>query len=211
MGIYKCKDCGSPYESKKEIKAFKCKSCGKVQKTEATIIIPPVISLTEPLSEEKKDIEFKVESVTATLPPKTPEIIAQTEAQKKVEEAKKGFVPETVTKYFEVIDGMMKKKATAEVWDVTTEEEKLLGSLWSDYANEKFKNVNQTQSKLVVAGASTFAVYIPRVIEYAKKIMEKKKAKKKTEEKTEEEIIETNTQATQVSKEGWENKRLPQG
>jgi len=198
---YKCKKCGSINEKTKEIKAFKCKSCGLSQLAKERVNegSEAIISSENPEMQEAqtgetteaKDVVFKVENVNVEVPKleekKGIEPTTAVLPKEQTPSSTKGFEQATTSKYFKTIDAMMKSKD--EKWDVKPEEEEMLGAVWCDYANEKFKAVSAEKSKLVVAVASTVTVYLPRIAFYLKRLYDmkqRKRGEKKKDEKEEE-------------------------
>ena len=198
MITYKCKKCGQLREAKREIKAYRCKNCNTVQN--ATLPENLVLNvnneavnntITQEVNETPKDINIKTEQVNVEVPkiaeqttqinqPVNPAFNQQNVNENKVN----GLSEDTLTKGFSTVDTIMKGKTKE--WDVTSKEEKLLGEQWASYLNEKYPKVTSEQGKLLVASASTVAVYLPRIFLYVKALYDQKKTKQKTETKTEE-------------------------
>lgn len=196
MGRYKCKRCSAIYESKREdTKAFRCKSCGLSQMAKDKVediggqpstLIQDVQGIQK-ADDKPKEINFQTEQINAEVPS-----LNQTNAitgiqtntnQSQKQEGIKGFSDDTIAKYFSALDKMMKGKTNE--WDITDKEEKLLGELWADFANEKYKGISQEQSKLAVAGIATATIYLPRIALYLQRIYEQNKTKKKKQKEQE--------------------------
>lgn len=195
---YKCKKCGSENIKKQPIfNKYRCKSCGERTETDlissegASEVEQKMADVQQQIAEEEaKKISFNVENVQTTLTeqPKSENspVISSSNTEERVRAGvtetlkKNGFSEDTIKKYFEVVDKMMVGKTSE--WDVTKKEEGLLGELWADYANEKFKEVPPETSKLLLASAATFTVYLPRIAMYVKKLYEQKHTEKKEEE-----------------------------
>lgn len=95
------------------------------------------------------------------------------------------FQGETFAKFFSMSDEVMKSKSSATVWDVSKKEEDKLGDLWADVANAYAPQATSKEVKLVVATASTLAVYVPRTVQYIKAYNEGKRRNKGTDVKKE--------------------------
>jgi len=184
MVNYTCKKCNVIKEAKKEIKGFRCKGCGYynfVKKDDGTT---SETATSDDAQNEPADIDLKTENIKVEIP-KFSDITPISEPQNKPLNqsiSQKGFSEDTVKKYFNAVDKMMKGKTSE--WDITEKEEEMLGNLWADYANDKFKDYSQEKSKLAIASITTATIYLPRIAMYLKKIYEQKnrKAKKQEEE-----------------------------
>ncbi|MEO0304424.1 MAG: hypothetical protein ABIM64_04110 [candidate division WOR-3 bacterium] len=201
---YKCEFCGTQATKRKERNYFHCKNCNKYTKA-----IP-----TEGKEEEKKEgkeeekkegkeeenLQIKTEQIKIEIPTIKEEEIKKNENENIKETQEKTFSDKTITKYFETINTMMRKKATEKIWDITKEEEELLGDAWAEWANEKYKGIDKQSSRLAVAALTTITIYTPRIFGYLKAIYEQKKRKqeikKDTQQKKEEALPIENMKET---------------
>jgi hypothetical protein len=149
-----------------------------------------------PSLEASKPADFKIETIHADMPtmPTAPgttlkPVNAQTTTGADIKKA--SFNPETTTKYVEVVDKLMTKKAGKDVWDVSSEEEKMLGAVWTDYLNEKCQGIDPKTSKLALASFSTITIYLPRIAGYLAKIAESRRKKTSAEKEYQTELKPT--------------------
>lgn len=188
----KCDSCGLPHYLRNEkTKTFQC-VCGKrniVNKLDNDL---ENIKNEEKILEEKaENLKFEIKNIDSAYIPKNDNIettpiqpvetikpVTNQEMQKIEPPKTKPFSSDTLKKYPEQLNALMRKKVGAEIWDVSTKEEIILSEQWADVLNEYLPNAKTKEAKLILASLSTFTVYTPRIIDTVSAYMKKKKEKK---------------------------------
>lgn len=199
---YSCEFCSTdntrPYEINQ---SYRCKSCQKSSKP----ILKNVSGATQQEAEIKQQLadikaetpNIKTETINYNVPKQNIQPINTSNNSSSytpnyngaVNQTTKTFSEDSVIKYFEATDKMMKKKC--DEWDITKDEEKIVANAWTEWLNDFFAHIKPQTAKLLMATATTIVVYTPRVVTYVGKIVEMQEKKKKKSDNEEPETKQT--------------------
>ena len=191
---YICQNCGSLNIKNAPKKTYTCKNCyKKTIATEQPFEQNNTFEQNETNNNEAVDLDFNVIGDDVSFQKtETTNPIQNVQQRKTNPIQSKGIPAETIKKYLEQIDTQIKKKAGADIWDISAKEEMNVSEAWASYFEEVMPTVETKTGKLANALILTAVTYAPRSFAFYQEYQKRnpKQKKQKQQETTEQQETE---------------------